>query len=507
MHLTARFLVVFCTVVGGLLGITIVRLRRRPAPRNDALVSAWSSCLILLPIAALPCLSLAVLMTSSPEVSTRLLKLFLLVSLTPSLVLSIWILLPLTVYPKLNVRSVTVSLACYAVAAGVGVVGVNVVMGPPLKGTPSLNSPDLSYWYYQPNLATTVNGVGLRFNSWGFRGPEPRNSHDGLIKVLLIGDSIPFGGDQPETKIFPRLSEALINEQLGGTNVEIMNAAIPSFSMEQIKNLYLGRFGALTHDLVVLSFYLDDVNRELRYKKSDILYSPAWSEWIQDIYYSSYTGYMMMTLLGFRDANFLLFRKRSLNEAWPRALDAVEVIRREAERRGARLLVFNVPVFNWSDRISDEKEYRYVDWNKELQAWATRKQVAYWDTLPAFLGRDVDTLRNSSSDIHFNEAGHALMAEELKKFLTPLMKKTTPARRSSAPGAASRQAHTIELDAAAIATPFWIYDAAAIERQIEKLRAFDVIRYAQKANSNLSVPQVMRRNGVLVDAVLDGSWV
>jgi diaminopimelate decarboxylase len=95
----------------------------------------------------------------------------------------------------------------------------------------------------------------------------------------------------------------------------------------------------------------------------------------------------------------------------------------------------------------------------------------------------------------------------LKEFLTPLMKKTTPARRSSAPGAASRQAHTIELDAAAIATPFWIYDAAAIERQIEKLRAFDVIRYAQKANSNLSVPEVMRRNGVLVDAVLDGSWV
>ncbi len=55
--------------------------------------------------------------------------------------------------------------------------------------------------------------------------------------------------------------------------------------------------------------------------------------------------------------------------------------------------------------------------------------------------------------------------------------------------------------AAKVGTPFWLYDAAAIERQIAQLRAFDVIRYAQKANNNLEVLRVMRRNGVLVDAV------
>ena len=55
--------------------------------------------------------------------------------------------------------------------------------------------------------------------------------------------------------------------------------------------------------------------------------------------------------------------------------------------------------------------------------------------------------------------------------------------------------------AGAVGTPVWIYETAAIERQIEKLRAFDVIRYAQKANSNLGILRVMRRNGVVVDAV------
>ncbi len=53
-------------------------------------------------------------------------------------------------------------------------------------------------------------------------------------------------------------------------------------------------------------------------------------------------------------------------------------------------------------------------------------------------------------------------------------------------------------------TPAYIYDAAAIVKRIDDLRAFDVIRYAQKACSNLAILDLMRRNGVLVDAVSAG---
>ncbi|HEY4068106.1 MAG TPA: diaminopimelate decarboxylase [Burkholderiaceae bacterium] len=50
-------------------------------------------------------------------------------------------------------------------------------------------------------------------------------------------------------------------------------------------------------------------------------------------------------------------------------------------------------------------------------------------------------------------------------------------------------------------TPLWVYDAAAIRARIQELRAFDTIRYAQKANSNLHVLRLMRSQGVAVDAV------
>ena len=53
-------------------------------------------------------------------------------------------------------------------------------------------------------------------------------------------------------------------------------------------------------------------------------------------------------------------------------------------------------------------------------------------------------------------------------------------------------------------TPTYVYDAATIEARIAELSAFDVVRYAQKANSNLAVLDLVRRAGALVDAVSAG---
>lgn len=53
-------------------------------------------------------------------------------------------------------------------------------------------------------------------------------------------------------------------------------------------------------------------------------------------------------------------------------------------------------------------------------------------------------------------------------------------------------------------TPLYVYDAATIRERIADLDAFDVVRYAQKACSNLAILDLIRRGGVLVDAVSAG---
>ena len=53
-------------------------------------------------------------------------------------------------------------------------------------------------------------------------------------------------------------------------------------------------------------------------------------------------------------------------------------------------------------------------------------------------------------------------------------------------------------------TPLYVYDAAKIIQRASDLRAFDVVRFAQKANSNLAILDLVRRQGVLVEAVSAG---
>ena len=49
--------------------------------------------------------------------------------------------------------------------------------------------------------------------------------------------------------------------------------------------------------------------------------------------------------------------------------------------------------------------------------------------------------------------------------------------------------------------PVWIYDADTLRRQIARLRQFDVVRFAQKACSNIHILRLMREQGVKVDSV------
>ncbi|MGQ9504273.1 MAG: diaminopimelate decarboxylase [Thermogutta sp.] len=53
-------------------------------------------------------------------------------------------------------------------------------------------------------------------------------------------------------------------------------------------------------------------------------------------------------------------------------------------------------------------------------------------------------------------------------------------------------------------TPLYVYDAETIRRRFAELQKFDVVRYAQKACSNLAILALLRKLGALVDAVSAG---
>ena len=114
----------------------------------------------------------------------------------------------------------------------------------------------------------------------------------------------------------------------------MVNAAMAGYSVEQMRNYYSDKLDGLPHDVLLVSFYLDDVNRELRYRKNNYLYTPSWPEWMQDVYYGCSLCRVVLNLRWFNEQTFLLYRTRSREEAFPDALSILEEIRLLAERAG-----------------------------------------------------------------------------------------------------------------------------------------------------------------------------
>jgi diaminopimelate decarboxylase len=81
-----------------------------------------------------------------------------------------------------------------------------------------------------------------------------------------------------------------------------------------------------------------------------------------------------------------------------------------------------------------------------------------------------------------------------------------PSPVSSAHNGLRRQIAGVDIAAIAreYGTPLYVYDAAIIRQRCRDLAAWDTVRFAQKACSNLAVLDLIRREGVMVDAVSTG---
>jgi hypothetical protein len=85
-----------------------------------------------------------------------------------------------------------------------------------------------------PNSSGTLVQSGIRINSFGFRGRElsvgkPRGSY----RVIVLGESSSFGVTLNEVdRPWPERLEMLIQQELGLTNVEVINAAAPGYRLD-----------------------------------------------------------------------------------------------------------------------------------------------------------------------------------------------------------------------------------------------------------------------------------
>ena len=271
------------------------------------------------------------------------------------------------------------------------------------------NDPSRRYWYFNPSQPSDREAT-----SYGFLGSEPDTSFKGT-RVLLIGDSMPAAGYDYN---FPGAAETLLRSE--GNSIRVVNAGMGGYSLEQIKLFYEERLHTLPHDILVLSFYIDDINRSLRYVRGNVTYTPSWPQWLQDIYYFSTVGKGLLHLCGTNDHEIQTTRTATYQEAFPEALTILDEIRLLCHKRGVKFAVFNVPRCTWSDRLTSRADYPTLEYDLALADWCRKKNVPYKSALDPFLGKPIMEYMISQKDRHYNHAGHTLVANELSVFLDPM---------------------------------------------------------------------------------------
>jgi lysophospholipase L1-like esterase len=121
------------------------------------------------------------------------------------------------------------------------------------------------YGDLQPNQSTIVSLYYIRpyyllTNSVGLRNAEEINPDENVIRILAIGDSFTFGAYVHNQETWTSRLEGELNTQLfPDAQVQVLNAGIPGYTIED-ELAYLREKGlALNPDVVILGFYTNDI--------------------------------------------------------------------------------------------------------------------------------------------------------------------------------------------------------------------------------------------------------
>lgn len=118
----------------------------------------------------------------------------------------------------------------------------------------------------EPNLETYTDGYAYRVPSYrietnkkGLRTEEfSRSKPENTTRVLLIGDSYTFGWGVNRSERYSNRMERKLDRSYNDTRIQVINAGIPGWGVEDFRNFYVTRGSDYNPDVVIVGIKADD---------------------------------------------------------------------------------------------------------------------------------------------------------------------------------------------------------------------------------------------------------
>ncbi|MBN2371501.1 MAG: SGNH/GDSL hydrolase family protein [Vicinamibacteria bacterium] len=276
--------------------------------------------------------------------------------------------------------------------------------------------------------------VEFRYNTLGFRGPEPDPKRSDARRVVVLGDSFTEGQGVKEEDAYPRVLERLLNAAMR-RRCEVLNCGRRATDFPRLMKVF-EEAELLEADVLVYALVPNDAARAASFEVRQSYVN----DWIMN------RGRMLigrpeerLGLLDSRLAALLSDRVESCRvgrettrwykEMWGaaneegrrRTEEHVREMNRRIRARGGRLLVASWPLLVGLDGV-----YPFEDVADAVARMCLSAGVPHHDLRSALRGRPTRSLWVHPIDMHPNETAHRLAAESLAPVVRVMMEREKP---------------------------------------------------------------------------------
>jgi len=317
-----------------------------------------------------------------------------------------------------------------------------------------------------PNKSSFVKNSGgtmpIEVNSYGFRDVEHILEKDpGVFRILFLGDSITEATQVPIEQTFWQKLQKLTDEKQ--INVEVISFGVASFGTNQELLSYICYGKQYDPDLVILNFfngndlvdnYFRDSQFEPQYKleNGSLILDESYRDriakrleqrstifpgvlfWIKDHsffarflygkFQNSQVGEKLVGVTKVDGVNPVFLKKYTpkWEEAWAITGALITELSREVRSDGAKLAIMHVPALEQlqPEKIKDPELYDLDKATKRIASIAEKIDVPVIDLYPNLLDAQNTKPINWTTDVHWNEHGHEVVADYLFSELSRL---------------------------------------------------------------------------------------